>query len=222
MSEEKDIVKCVGCNKEYDRDEDEIWACEHCGDSVCKNCATLNKDGDYFCKKCTESMVKTDLYVIELDETKYWQKDFLKENKIKAITSVYVFDKNAHTYCCEMSYSYWLVWLYDNVVMEDDTTDDEHEHAIEMVENTLRDDECAYYSHYDIDAKIERLQKQKEGDSSDNFDAVHKLDDDENFTYFPVQEGGLGENAHTIEENEEYYKKHFDEVAEDCQSTHYL
>jgi len=52
---------------------------------------------------------------VRLDETRHWHWDILnailgKEGKVYG---VYIFDAMTHTYCCEMTPSYWLRHVYD-------------------------------------------------------------------------------------------------------------
>lgn len=56
--------------------------------------------------------MKTNLHLIEIDETRYWDADFLKEVKVGKVTSVFLFDKHQTTNLCELQPSYWLKWLY--------------------------------------------------------------------------------------------------------------
>jgi len=92
-------------------------------------------------------MITTDFYVVKIDETRYWDVDFRRKNGINSISRVYLFDKNEHTYCAEMTYSYWLIPLYILVDPPEarDAVDDG---------DCIDNHEPQYYNHYDVDAWI--------------------------------------------------------------------
>lgn len=49
-----------------------------------------------------------DFWVIRIDETHHWQRDFLQENKIEKMWTVYLVDRRSITHCCEGPGSYCL------------------------------------------------------------------------------------------------------------------
>jgi len=56
-----------------------------------------------------------DAYAIALDETSFCIIDEADAPLIDKIVSVYLFDRNQRTHCCELTPSYWLIHLYDQV-----------------------------------------------------------------------------------------------------------
>jgi hypothetical protein len=62
-------------------------------------------------------MKPIDAHVIALDETNHYFIDPKDKPFIKQIRGVYLYDANQHTYCCEFTPSYWLMHLYDQVIL---------------------------------------------------------------------------------------------------------
>lgn len=58
-----------------------------------------------------------DAYVVALDETDHYDIDPADRQFIRQIRGVYVFDRNERTHCCEWTPSYWLIHLYDEVLL---------------------------------------------------------------------------------------------------------
>lgn len=91
-----------------------------------------------------------DIWIITLDETRNWH---LTENLmqyIERIEGVYVFNRREHTYCCEMTPSYWLEFVENRAVFKPDTPDavqDEIDSEILSAQN-----ESGIYVHiYQVD-----------------------------------------------------------------------
>ena len=57
--------------------------------------------------------MKTNLYLVKIDETQYWRTEFLKRINSGRISHYYIFDANRPTNCCEITASYWLESVYD-------------------------------------------------------------------------------------------------------------
>lgn len=53
---------------------------------------------------------RTNFHLVAIDNTKYWRDDIQKA--CGKITTVYYYDKGQHTYCCELTPSYYLIPLY--------------------------------------------------------------------------------------------------------------
>ena len=87
--------------------------------------------------------MKTNLNVVAIKETCFWNEDFIKQNNIKKIESVYLLDKNQVVNCCELTPSYWLEFLYYIV-------DSENEEATERVDSETGE-YGTYYHCSDID-----------------------------------------------------------------------
>jgi hypothetical protein len=71
----------------------------------------------------TPNNLPIDAYVIAFSEMDHY---FIKEEdrpNIQDIRGVYLFDRNERTFCCEMTPSYWLIHLYDEVVLTPEADD---------------------------------------------------------------------------------------------------
>ena len=54
---------------------------------------------------------------IRMDETRHWTDDI--KSRVKVIYSHYLFDEHQCTHCCEITPSYWLMWVGFDIEMED-------------------------------------------------------------------------------------------------------
>jgi hypothetical protein len=63
----------------------------------------------------TEVQTPIDAYAVALDETTNYEIDETDRPYIECIVGVYLFDRNQRTRCCELTPSYWLIHLYDQV-----------------------------------------------------------------------------------------------------------
>ena len=64
-----------------------------------------------------------DAYAVALDETDHYNLDPADARYIKRIDGVYLFDAREQTHCCELTASYWLIYLYTSIVFTDDADD---------------------------------------------------------------------------------------------------
>ena len=108
-------------------------------------------------KTVTPSKLPIDAYVITFSEIDHY---FLTEKDrphIQNIRGVYLFDHNERTFCCEMTPSYWLIHLYDEVILTpeaDEALDEfEKDDIYQEYENCGGDD--IYVHCHTIDAIIE-------------------------------------------------------------------
>jgi len=62
-----------------------------------------------------------DAWVVAIDETSNYEIDEEDRPKIIAIRGIYIFDRHTRTHCCELTPSYYLIHLYDQVLLVDDT-----------------------------------------------------------------------------------------------------
>lgn len=60
----------------------------------------------------TEPTVKIDAHIVGLDEKSLYVLSAELDKYIKAVRSVYLYDKNTVTYCCELTPSYYMRQLY--------------------------------------------------------------------------------------------------------------
>ena len=64
-----------------------------------------------------------DAYAVALDETTLRPARGRRQPRQK-ITGVYVFDRSQRTHLCELTPSYYLIYLYSQIIPTDDTDDD--------------------------------------------------------------------------------------------------
>ena len=68
-------------------------------------------------KTATSRTLPIDAYVIAFSEIDHY---FIKDEDrphIQDIRGVYLFNHNERTFCCEFTPSYWLIHLYDEVIL---------------------------------------------------------------------------------------------------------
>src|SRR5260221_6792761 len=56
-------------------------------------------------------IIQPDFKVIRFDHTEYWDEKIVARTKGGKLWSVYLFDKNQNTYCCELTPSYCLYFI---------------------------------------------------------------------------------------------------------------
>lgn len=97
--------------------------------------------------------ITIDAYAVALHETiNYYIKPEHRPH-VRAIRGVYLFDRNSRTHCCELTPSYYLIHLYDQVIPADDTSEEQRQQLYDAYENQGGED-C--YVHC---SRIERLIK---------------------------------------------------------------
>ena len=106
--------------------------------------------------------MKPDIRIIGLNETD--QFNIAEENisYIKSVYSVYMYDANEQTYCCELQSSYYLIHLYDYVEFNDNTPQDKQDELSDFY-TTENNDDLLYggTNQYVHCHTIDRLIKQK-------------------------------------------------------------
>lgn len=61
-----------------------------------------------------------DAYAVALDEMDHYQIAPADQRYIEQIRGVYLFDHNQQTHCCELTPSYYLIHLYDQVILTEE------------------------------------------------------------------------------------------------------
>lgn len=61
-----------------------------------------------------------DARVIALNETEFYYLPDEHKRYIRAIRGIYLYDANRHTHCCELTPSYWLIFLYNSVILTEE------------------------------------------------------------------------------------------------------
>jgi len=107
-------------------------------------------------------MCKTpiDAYAIALNETDHYAIEEADRPYIEKITGVYLLDRNQRTHCCELTPSYWLIHLYDQVVLTD-AGQELDDYAVDALYQKYENcgGENIYVHCHSIDALIERNEK---------------------------------------------------------------
>lgn len=94
---------------------------------------------------------KSDIHIAVIDQTQYWDEEFVKITG--RMFGVYVFDKNRHVHCCEITPSYELHFVEDiwenrcEVADRDECEADSIDQEILMTDN----EPVSYYHTYVID-----------------------------------------------------------------------
>ena len=95
-----------------------------------------------------------DVYVIVMNETCYWNLPEALMQHVERIEGVYVFNRNEHTYCCEMTPSYWLEFVENRAIYKEGTPS----RLIDEIDNQVlsaSDEHGHYYHVYEIDTAID-------------------------------------------------------------------
>lgn len=140
--------------------------------------------------------------VISIDETRNYNIKPEHEEYIDKILGVYLYDKNMPTVVCEITPSYYLIHLYDEVVIKDGS------YAVLPDENEIYDREEIYETY------------ENTGISEDIYvhvstvDRLEKSLSNERFRYYIEGEEELPEDV--------TYEEYMEELREDCCANHRL
>jgi hypothetical protein len=88
-----------------------------------------------------------DAWAIALDETGFYNLDPTDAVHIKRIFGVYLFDRNQQTHLCELTPSYYLVYLYTSIEFADETDDNVREELDEKYAHEATDDGDYIHCH---------------------------------------------------------------------------
>ena len=61
-----------------------------------------------------------DAYVVAFSEKHHYQIKDEDQPHIQDIRGIYLLNRNERTFCCELTPSYWLIHLYDEVILTED------------------------------------------------------------------------------------------------------
>jgi hypothetical protein len=109
----------------------------------------VNEDGSF--KGWAPDPGRPDVWIVKIDERDVWPDEY--QAKTKRIYGVYALDKNRHVNCCEMTPSYEMYFI-ENQVEYIDVLDEEEEEALrdEIQEASLQQEGEVTYSHvHEID-----------------------------------------------------------------------
>lgn len=105
---------------------------------------------------------------IELDQTQYWTEEATQY--CDKIMTVYYYNASQHTYCCEITPSYWLTPVYSYPIFKKeiyDLPDKEFEKIEDKVKSILMqgdaDNEGGYYHVHDINSVEDKHKKPLSG-----------------------------------------------------------
>lgn len=111
------------------------------------------------------------LYIFEVNETKYWKKDFLEEYGINEIMAQYVVDTAVCWYLCELTPSYELCFVQNQIIFKSDTVEDVIEAAESFVmQGTSNDSRYVHCRVIDTMLSEENKHLQYIGERKDFYD----------------------------------------------------
>ena len=93
-------------------------------------------------------------HVIALDETNHSNISPSDKPHIAKIMGVYLYDENEITYCCELTASYYLIHLYDVVVLTGELDEEKEAALYEKYENQGGDNIYVYCCEIDALVKM--------------------------------------------------------------------
>jgi hypothetical protein len=88
-----------------------------------------------------QKKVVPDFKLVELDETHHWSDEVQARGRVYG---VYLVDMNRHTYCCELTPSLELIYLYSNTEAKRKKDDDAFNEFVTQEEMVARGSECTY------------------------------------------------------------------------------
>ena len=113
----------------------------------------------------TPTLIKSDIRVIAIDETRHWSKKLQKV--CGTIKTVYMYDSSVQTYCAEITPSYELTPLY--YVIENDVSDE----VWEEVNNELANEQ-SIYMHCRVVDELESISTENGFDFESSEDEEYK------------------------------------------------
>jgi len=96
----------------------------------------------------TPRTLPIDARVVSFNQTSHYTIDAEDAPYIKEIRGVYLYDKNEVTHCCEITPSYWLVHLYDQVIPSDAGHDLRDEDECKMGDIYQKYEQCGNEDMY--------------------------------------------------------------------------
>jgi len=117
--------------------------------------AKAGKLPEYVARKLRKLIAETrynatyfDCYIVAIDiDPAFVTIDPEDAAVVKGIRQVFVFDRNRHIHCAELTASYELHPLYDTMVFHDGVTVDDDDHLYELAEKYERNDSETEYHH---------------------------------------------------------------------------
>jgi hypothetical protein len=109
--------------------------------------------------------VPPDWWCVSLDETSHWRIAEEDQPFIEKMLGIYIFDRAQHTYCCELTPSYFLCYIGDVAVLKPGTPDDVRERIAETYECLNQGDDC--YMHVRHVEALPADQKRQYGNVAD-------------------------------------------------------
>lgn len=97
--------------------------------------------------------MKIDAYAISRCETEYFVIDPEDAPLIEQIRGVYMFDYSRRTFCCEVTPSYRLIFLYHQVYLREDLSENRRGDLYEKYESAPGDDIYVHCCNIDMDSE---------------------------------------------------------------------
>lgn len=135
-----------------------------------------------------ERQVREDIWIVALKKTGDYAIEEDDKPDIEDIFEVYLFDRSCHVHCCELTPSYFLVYLYttmqfSKLVMEsDDPGTDQRRDELQSKYTDEGSNDC-YIHVWDMERLIESLQKSGEPFRLKHVGQVDHWDDIDGDTY---------------------------------------
>lgn len=105
-----------------------------------------------------ETMLPIDAYVVRFDKTHNFLIADEDQPYISKIHSIYFFDRSVAVHCCEITPSYELMHLYDEIEFSDDEIHNDSELVDRLDQKYAHEggDDVCYIHCHSIDAMIEK------------------------------------------------------------------
>jgi hypothetical protein len=125
------------------------------------------------------SVVNSDWWFIGLDETRHWNLPAAIRAHILRIDTVYAFNRNEHTYCCELTPSHWLTCVDFSVTFRPEFYDrpdfDELREQVDLlIQGVNRCESDCYMHKREIDRLLPNAPKFQVGQVEDESELEHQ------------------------------------------------
>jgi hypothetical protein len=118
-----------------------------------------------------------DAYAVALDETEFYNLDPADARYIERIDWVYLFDRNERTHLCEWTPSYYLIYLYTDIVFTPDADEEIRDALDQKYAHEASDNE--YMHCHDIERIIAANKRDRISHYGDvaQHDLVNEIED---------------------------------------------
>ncbi len=126
-------------------------------------------------------VIASDWWFIGIDETAHWNLPEKLSKHIKTINTVYVFNRNEHTHCCELTPSYWMSCVDYDIIWhpefyETPNCERLRDYAFNLLNNVARFESDCYMHVRSVEALLAKsddvVPRWRYGASEDDLDTV--------------------------------------------------